>query len=92
MPSSPNYKRDYVQERLTESPKRKQDRVKRNQARAELMKEGLVKVGDSKAVDHKKPLSKGGSNDRSNLRVRSSKANDSYQRTKSGAMKYENQR
>lgn len=92
MPSSPNYKRNYKQEAKAESPARKHQRVERNQARAELMKEGKVKVGDGKHVDHKKPLSKGGSNSRSNLGVRSGKSNSSYQRTSKGAMKYANQK
>lgn len=68
--------RDYVQERLNESPKRKKDRAARNRARYKLMKEGKVKKGDGKVVDHKKPLSKGGSNDRSNLRVKSKASQD----------------
>jgi 5-methylcytosine-specific restriction endonuclease McrA len=44
-------------------------RVKQNAARRQMMKEGLVRKGDGKDVDHKKPLHKGGSNKRSNLRV-----------------------
>jgi 5-methylcytosine-specific restriction endonuclease McrA len=36
---------------------------------------GLVKKGDGKHVDHIKPLSKGGSNGRKNLRVVSAKTN-----------------
>lgn len=91
IPSSPNYVRDYTQERLTETPTRKHQRVLRNAARAALMKEGKVHKGDGKEVDHKHPLSKGGSNARSNLRVRLASANHSYQRTKTGAMKYEDQ-
>lgn len=50
-------------------------RVKNNQARAILMKEGKVRVGDDKDVDHKTPLRSGGSNDRSNLRVKSRSKN-----------------
>jgi hypothetical protein len=44
-------------------------RGENNKARALLMKEGLVRKGDGKDVDHKKPLDKGGTNHRSNLRV-----------------------
>lgn len=69
--------RDYVQERLNESPQRRKDRAKRNKARRQLEREGLVKKGDGKVVDHKKPLSKGGSTARSNLRVKSKKSQDS---------------
>lgn len=60
----------------------------RNQARRVLLGEGLVHKGDGKAVDHKHPLSKGGSNRRSNLRVRDGSANDSYARNSDGSMKY----
>lgn len=92
MPSSPNYKRNYRQEAATESPARKKARLERNEARRKLIKEGLVHRGDGKEVDHKHPLGKGGSNKRNNLRVRSASANHSYQRTKSGKMKYADQR
>ena len=92
MPSSPNYKRNYKQERLAESPQRKVQRSQRNQARRVLEKEGLVKKGDGKHVDHKKPLSKGGGNSRSNLGVRDGNANSSYRRTRTGAMKNANQK
>lgn len=34
-----------------------------------------LEVGDGKHVDHKKPLSEGGSNSKSNLRVVSAKEN-----------------
>jgi 5-methylcytosine-specific restriction endonuclease McrA len=38
-------------------------------------------------VDHKKPLSKGGSNNRSNLQLQKSGSNRSYPRKSSGAMR-----
>jgi hypothetical protein len=46
------------------------------------------KVGHhiSKDVDHRVPLDKGGSNDPSNLRIRSVHANRSYRRTKTGGV------
>jgi len=44
-------------------------RVKNNAARREAIREGTAKVGDGKDVDHKKPLDKGGTNAKSNLRV-----------------------
>lgn len=59
-------------------------RAARNKARAQLMKEGLVKKGDGKDVDHKVPLDRGGSNDRSNLRVTSQTKNRGWRRGKSG--------
>ena len=52
-------------------PEARKRRSKVNQARRKL---GL-KNGDSRVVDHKKPLSKGGSNSRSNLRIVSKKEN-----------------
>lgn len=74
MPYSTNGKRDYKKELAWEKKNGKQrqnDRVKRNAARREM---GL-KVGDSRQVDHKKPLTNGGSNSKSNLRVVSAKTN-----------------
>ena len=91
MPSSKNYKRDYKQEAATESPERKKHRAARMRARRQLEKEGKVHKHDHKQVDHIQPLSKGGSNSRKNLRVRSQKANSSYARTSSGKMKHRNQ-
>lgn len=66
-----NGKRDFVRERLAEKPARKKARAERNKARRKM---GL-KNGDPREVDHKKELSRGGSNDKSNLRVVSRKAN-----------------
>jgi hypothetical protein len=57
------------------SPKQKENRAKRNSARRTMEKSGKVKKGDNKHVDHKKPLSKGGSNGKGNLRVTSARAN-----------------
>lgn len=51
------------------------NRVKRNQARAEAIKDGRVKKGDGKDIDHKKMLSKGGSNAKANTRVVSASRN-----------------
>jgi hypothetical protein len=53
------------------SKKQIKNRTKRNAARRTLEREGKVKKGDGKDVDHKRMLSKGGSNKRSNLRVQS---------------------
>lgn len=83
------YKRDYKQEYAnydgTEKVKKK--RAQRNKARRMLEREGLVHKGDGKDVDHKKPLSKGGTTVRSNLRVKDDNANRSYKRTSKGAIK-----
>lgn len=89
MPSSPNYKRDYAQEKKTsdargEKPKRAA-RV-RNRRKAEKL--GMVKPGDGKDIDHKTPISKGGAlEDRSNLRVVSAHKNRSFPRKPDGSMK-----
>ena len=89
MPYMTNGKRDYKKqyEKYDGKEDVKKDRAKRNGARRQLEREGKVSKGDGKDVDHKKPLSKGGSNSRSNLRVKSSSANKSFARTKSGKMK-----
>jgi hypothetical protein len=50
-------------------PENVEKRVERNAARREAIREGRAHVGDGTEVDHKKPLDKGGSNAKSNLRV-----------------------
>lgn len=66
-------KRDYKKEyaNFHSKPAQKKARAARNKARRVM---GL-KVGDKREVDHKKPLSKGGSNSKANLRVVSRKTN-----------------
>ena len=87
MPSSPSYKRDYKQENKYKStPEQIHKRVLRNKARAEAEAKGVVHKGDGKQVDHKTPLSKGGSNAPSNLRVVAHGANESFKRNSKGAM------
>ena len=51
------------------------------------MKAGKVHKHDGKDVDHKQPLSKGGSNAKSNWRVESKHSNRSYPRTRHAGMK-----
>lgn len=58
-----DYKKEYRDYHGT--PQQRKNRSKRNQARRKM---GL-KVGDKREVDHKRPLSKGGSNRKNNLRV-----------------------
>lgn len=85
MPRNP---RRYDLEREYDSkPEVKAKRAARNRARRKLENEGKVHVGDGKDVDHKTPLSKGGGNGRSNLRVRDASDNRSYPRTKNARMK-----
>lgn len=85
MPSSPNYKRDYTQERKTESKARKKKRSSRNKARQAMIKDGKAKVGDGKDVDHKD--GNANNNKKSNLRITSKKKNRSYPRTKKAGKK-----
>ena len=66
-------KRDYKAEyaRDHSSAKAKKHRAARNKARRES---GLA-VGDAREVDHKKPLSRGGGNAKSNRRIVSRSTN-----------------
>jgi 5-methylcytosine-specific restriction endonuclease McrA len=74
----PDGTRDYSYDSHYEaSSAQRKNRSERVLARRELAKEGLVHKGDGKDVDHVKPLSKGGSNSRSNLRAISAHANRS---------------
>ena len=59
--------RDYKQEYrdFHGKPEQVANRSARNTAR----REAGLKKGDSREVDHKKPLSKGGSNSKANVRV-----------------------
>jgi len=74
MPFMKNGKRDYKKERAWEKANgdtRGKDRSARNKAR----REAGLRVGDPREADHKKPLSEGGSNSKSNVRITSAKAN-----------------
>ena len=84
MPFMKNGKRDYKREvkEYTSKPEVIKKRVEQNRARREMEREGLVKKGDGKAVDHVRPLSKGGSGDRSNLRVVPASENNSFSRNR----------
>jgi 5-methylcytosine-specific restriction endonuclease McrA len=87
MPSSKGYKRDYQQEnKYKAQPEQIKARVARNKARQQALASGAVHKGDNKEVDHKVPLSKGGSNAKSNLRVVSASSNDSFKRNSKGAL------
>ncbi len=87
MPSSPNYKRDYKQEKKTDDARGgKAKRNERDRARYALEKKGMVHKGDGKDVDHKTPVSKGGTNAASNLRVESASKNRSFPRRPDGSM------
>jgi len=75
-----DYRREY--DNYQGKPEQIKNRAKRNSARAKMMKAGRVAKGDGKDVDHKVPLSKGGSTNKSNLKVTSAHANRSYKRQK----------
>lgn len=87
MPSSPHYIRDYAQEGRAESDNRRKQRAMRNAARRAFEKAIGHPIPDGYDVDHRKPLSKGGSNSRGNLGLQKSSSNRSYPRTSSGSMK-----
>ena len=73
--------RDYKKENIYKSkPDQIKKRVLRNKARRQAIKEGKAKVGDGTSVEHKKPLSKGGTNSKSNLKIVSFEDNSSFDR------------
>lgn len=88
MPSSPNYVRKYKQEYQVSqaSEKEKKNRAKRNTARRQAEAAGKVSKGDGKDIDHKRPLSKGGGNGKSNRRVVSASTNRSFKRKSDGSI------
>lgn len=69
--------RNYAQEyrEFHGKPDQIKKRAERVKARRIMEKEGAVTKGDGKDVDHKVALKDGGTSARSNLRVRSVKAN-----------------
>lgn len=94
MPYMTDGKRDYKKEvaKYTSKPEVVKKRVEQNKARRMAEKEGLVKKGDGKEVDHRKPLSKGGTTTKSNLRVVPAKENRSFSRNKDGSLKNQTSR
>lgn len=89
MPSSPNYVRDYAQEKKTSDARgEKPKRAARNRARRLAIKAGMIKPGSPKDIDHKHPLGHGGSATAvSNLRALSASDNRSFPRNADGSMK-----
>lgn len=69
MAEARNYKKEYRD--FHSKPKARKNRAAANRARRKLK----LKVGDPREVDHKKPMTKGGSNGRSNLRIVSRSTN-----------------
>ena len=62
-------------------------RAARNSARKTLMSKGIVKKGDGKDVDHKRPISKGGSNSLANLFAVPKSTNRSFARNKNSSIR-----
>jgi hypothetical protein len=88
MPRMKNGKRDYSQQRqYNATPAATAKRVANNKARRGAIKSGKASVGDGTDVDHKTPLSKGGSNSPSNLRVVSRSSNRSFSRNADSTLK-----
>ena len=75
MATKRNYRAEY--DNYHGQPEQIKKRAERVKARRMMEKTGAVTKGDGKDVDHKTPLRKGGSTTKSNLRVRSVKANRS---------------
>ena len=89
MPYMTNGKRDYKKEnRLYNSkPEQIKARSERTVLRRKANETGVTHKGDGKDLDHKKPLSKGGSNTMGNTRVVSKTANRSFSRNADGSLK-----
>jgi 5-methylcytosine-specific restriction endonuclease McrA len=69
MATKRNYRKEY------DSYHKKPSQRKNNNARHRARYAMKLKPGDKREVDHKKPLSKGGSNKRKNLRLVSRRTN-----------------
>lgn len=69
------------------TPEQKKNRAERNKARREAIKAHGKTALKGKDVDHKTPLSKGGSNAKSNRRVVSASTNRSFKRNSNGGIK-----
>lgn len=84
-----NGKRDYKTEYAKYHSRDEQiaNRSARTTARRKANEEGITSKGDGKDLDHRKPLSKGGSNGKSNLRVTSASSNRSFARNADGSLK-----
>lgn len=80
-----NYKRENAN--YASKPEQIANRVARNKARRQAIKAGTVSVGDGMDLDHKTPLSKGGSNTASNLRVVPASKNRSFDRNADHSVK-----
>jgi 5-methylcytosine-specific restriction endonuclease McrA len=85
------YKKEWEQQKTRDE---KKSRAARERARYHMDKDGVDKNNNGKAdaregkdIDHKKPLSKGGTNSRSNLQVKHPSKNRSFHRNPDGSVK-----
>jgi len=85
------YKKEWQQQKERDE---KNLRATRERARYDMDKKGTDKNGNGKAdaregkdIDHVKPLSKGGTNAKSNLRLKSASANRSFSRNSDHTVK-----
>lgn len=79
-------KRPYAHEYdLQKKRKELPARMERQQARREMDKEGINRKG--KTIEHIKPLSQGGTNAKSNLKLESVHDNTSFYRNSDGSVK-----
>lgn len=85
MAAKRNYKQEYAN--YQGSPEQIRNRSQRNKARRALESSGRVHKGDGMDVDHKKPISRGGGNSLSNLRIQTDNNNRSFKRNKKGGIK-----
>jgi hypothetical protein len=81
--------RDYERENelYNSKPEERRKRSLRTMARRKANDSGLTSKGDGNDLDHVRPLSKGGSNSPSNLRVRKASENRSFARNKDSSIK-----
>lgn len=85
MAAKRNYKQEYANYQGSDEQIR--NRSQRNKARRALEAKGKVHKGDGMDVDHKRPISHGGGNSLSNLRIQTDNNNRSFKRNKKGGIK-----
>lgn len=80
-----DYRREY--DLYQGKPEQIKNRTERTTARRQANAAGITHKGDGNDIDHTKPLSKGGTNAKSNQRVVSASTNRSFARNADGSMK-----
>jgi len=85
------YKKEWEQQKARDE---KKSRATRERARYHMDKNGTDENGNGKAdaregkdIDHKRPISKGGTNSKTNLRVVSASKNRSFKRNSDSSVK-----